>query len=88
MLERGYNYKLEDLAKSIYGNPMNAVSARDPEPNRSHAEYKYLAIAARMLKERGVDTEKTKRFIDERDKQVGAGLRHDYSFEDYVPTKP
>ncbi|WP_420887923.1 ankyrin repeat domain-containing protein, partial [Candidatus Phycosocius spiralis] len=78
LLERGYNYKLEELASAIYGNPMNAVSARYPNPLRNEPEYKYLAIAARMLKERGVDTEKVKREVDEFDKRVGAGLRHDY----------
>lgn len=88
LLERGYTYELEDLAYAIYGNAMNLVSARDPEPLRHEPEYKYLTIAAKMLKERGVDTEKVKRFIDERNKQVGAGVRHDYSFEDFVPTEP
>ena len=88
LLERGYTYDLEGLADAIYGNSMNLVSARSPEPSRSNPEYKYLTIAAKMLKERGVDKEKVKRFIDERNKQVGAGVRHDYSFEDNVPAKP
>ncbi|WP_284361061.1 hypothetical protein, partial [Candidatus Phycosocius spiralis] len=88
LLEKGYNYKLEQLADAIYGNPMNAVSASRPQPLRNLPEYKYLAIAARMLKERGVDTEKVKREVDEFDKRVGAGLRHDYSFEDIDPAQP
>jgi hypothetical protein len=88
LLERGYNYQLEDLAQSIYGNMMNAVSASSPQPLRNDPEYKYLAIAAQMLKERGVDTEKVKREVDDLDKRVGAGLRHDYSFEDLDPGQP
>ncbi len=88
LLEAGYTYDLEGLADAIYGNSMNLVSARSPEPSRSNPEYKYLTIAAKMLKERGVNTEKVKRFVDERDVQVGAGVRHDYSFEDFVPTEP
>jgi hypothetical protein len=88
LLERGYNYNLEDLADAIYGNSMNLVSARSPEPSRNNTEYKYLTIAAKMLEERGVDTEKIKHRVDEIDQRVGAGVRHDYSFEDYVPAKP
>ena len=88
LLERGYNYKLEDLAQSIYRNALNAVSANNPQPLRDEPEYKYLTIAARMLKERGVDTEKIKREADDLDKRVGAGLRHDYSFEDLDPGQP
>ncbi len=88
LLERGYTHELEGLAYAIYGNAMNLVSARDPEPLRHEPEYKNLTIAAKMLKERGVDTERVKRFIDERNKRVGAGVRHDYSFEDFVPTEP
>jgi hypothetical protein len=88
LLEKGYNYKLEELADAIYGNALNAVSANNPQPLRNEPEYKYLAIAARMLKERGVDIEKVKRKVDERDKRVGAGLRRDYSFEDLDPGQP
>lgn len=88
LLEKGYSYKLEALADAIYGNPMNVVTAEHPEPLREEPEYKYLTIAAHMLKARGVDTEKIKRRVDERDKRVGAGIRHDYSFEDAVPEQP
>jgi hypothetical protein len=88
LLERGYTYDLEGLADAIYGSSLTRVSDEDPEPLRDHPEYKYLAIAARMLKERGVDTEKAKRLINDHNQRVGSGLYNDYSFEDHVPTKP
>jgi ankyrin repeat protein len=81
LLERGYNFQLESLADAIYGSGLNAVTAEHPQPLRDEAEYKYIGIAARMLKERGIDTEMIKRRIDEQDNQVKAGIRHDYSFE-------
>jgi hypothetical protein len=88
LLERGYNYDLESLARAIYGSALTSVSAEYPEPLRQHPEYKYLAIAAKMLKERGVDIEKVKRDIDEKNERVGAGMHNDYSFEDQILTKP
>lgn len=88
LLERGYNYQLEGLADAIYGSGLNAVTAERPQPLRDEPEYKYLGIAARILKERGVDTEKIKRRIDEQDRQVGAGIRHDYSFENSDSGQP
>jgi len=84
LLERGYSYDLEGLALAIYSSGLNSVTAEHPEPLRDEPEYKYIGIAARMLKERGVDTEKIKRRIDKEDKQVGAGIKHDYSFENSV----
>ncbi|GIU66264.1 hypothetical protein PsB1_0418 [Candidatus Phycosocius spiralis] len=87
-MERGNNYKLEDLAQSIYRNALDAVSATNPHPLSDEPEYKYLTIAARMLKDRGVDTKKVNCQVDEFDKRVGAGLRHDYSFEDLAPGQP
>ncbi|GBF58059.1 hypothetical protein PbB2_01730 [Candidatus Phycosocius bacilliformis] len=88
LLERGYSHDLEGLAKTIYGNSMNMVTEEYPEPLRQHPEYKYLAVAAKMLKERGVDIEKVKRDIDEKNQRVGAGIHNDYSFEDQIPIKP
>lgn len=85
LLERGYSYDLYSLALSIYGSGMNTVTTEQPEPLRNEPEYKYIGIAARMLKERGVDTEKVKRQIDDNDKEVGAGLKQDYSFENDNP---
>lgn len=81
LLKRGYTYDLEGLARAIYGNSLNRVSAVDPEPLWNEPEYKYLAIASKMLKDRGVDTVETKRFIDAHNKRVGAGLHNDYGFE-------
>ena len=88
LLERGYHHDLDGLADAIYRSGLNSVTAEHPEPLRNEPEYKYIGIAARMLKERGVDTEAIKRRIDEQDKQVGAGIKHDYSFENVASAQP
>jgi len=88
LLERGYSYDLAGLAFGIYHSGLNVVTAEQPQPLRDEPEYKYIGIAARILKRRGVDVEKIKRQIDEQDKQNDAGIRHDYSFENSTSARP
>lgn len=84
LLKRGYNYKLDALAHAIYDNGLASTLSDGSKPGRDDPQYKYLGIAARMLKERGVDTEQIKLRVDEKNKEVGAGIVQDYSFENVV----
>lgn len=88
LLERGYSYDLDALAMAIYDNGLASTLSDGSRPGRDDPQYKYLGIAARMLKERGVDTERIKRQVDEKNKQVGAGIVQDYSFESRDPGQP
>lgn len=73
LLNRGYNNDLNELARSMYSSGI--------ADNPMSPEYKYLTIAARILKARGVDTEEIKREIDAYNKKVGAGIVQNYNFE-------
>lgn len=88
LLERGYDYDLDTLANAVYGSGLASTLPDGSKPGRDDPQYKYLGIAARMLKERGVDTDKIKRQVDEKNKQVGAGIVQDYSFESSDPSQP
>lgn len=80
LLNLGYKYDLDGLAFAVYASPMNTVTPDNPEPLRDEPEYPNLGILARMLRERGVDTEKAKARVARQDKEVGL-IRHDFSFE-------
>ncbi len=81
LLNRGYNFNLEALAFTIYDNGLASILSDGSKPGISDPQYKYLGVVARMLKERGVDTEDIKRRVDEKNKNIGAGIVQDYSFE-------
>lgn len=74
LLIRGYKYDLERLALTVYGSNMGED---DPE-------YPNLGVLARMLRERGVDTEKAKARVIAQDKDVGS-ITHDFAFERLRP---
>ncbi len=81
LLKRGYSYNLESLAIAIYDNSLASTMSDGSKPGRNDPQYKYLGMVARMLKDRGVDTEQIKRRVDDKNKAVGAGIVQDYSFE-------
>lgn len=70
LLNMGYHYDLDGLASAVYSSNMD----------EKHHEYPNLGVLARMLRERGVDTEKAKARVNAQDKEVGA-MVHDFAFE-------
>lgn len=70
LLNMGYKYDLDQLALFVYASNMD----------EKYHEYPNLGVLARMLRERGVDTEKAKARVNAQDKEVGA-IVHDFAFE-------